>query len=83
TTRSHFQNRLVLVAESTQDAIKKLSNYQKTSPPSPLLIKERGEREIGLLKGTITTSKRPKIAFLFAGEDSTLMNLGWELYQTQ
>jgi len=98
TGRSHFQNRLVLIAESTQDAIEKLSNYQKTSPdfehPSPYQREGKtspdfehpspyqGEGMGVRLFQGTTSNKRPKIAFLFTGKSSNL-NVGWELYQSQ
>ncbi|MBE9216664.1 SDR family NAD(P)-dependent oxidoreductase [Plectonema cf. radiosum LEGE 06105] len=84
TGRSHFQNRLVLIAESTTQALEQLSNYQETSPPSPLLSKERGAGGgVRLFQGTTSTNKRPRIAFFFTGESSEYINIGWELYQTQ
>ncbi|MEO0684594.1 MAG: type I polyketide synthase, partial [Cyanobacteria bacterium J06649_11] len=74
--RSHFQHRLSIVVKSTQDAIEKLTNKTDETLCITSLHKD------SVFIGTIS-NKRPKIAFLFSGENNQYINMGWELYQTQ
>ncbi|MCJ8280230.1 MAG: polyketide synthase dehydratase domain-containing protein, partial [Rivularia sp. ALOHA_DT_140] len=74
--RSHFQHRLSIVVKSTQDAIEKLTHKTDETLCITSLHKD------SVFIGTIS-NKRPKIAFLFSGENHQYINMGWELYQTQ
>ncbi|MGD1805494.1 alpha/beta fold hydrolase [Dapis sp. BLCC M126] len=70
--RSHFQHRLAVLATSGNELREKLGNFHT-------------ENEIvGLFSGELPKSNRqPKIAFLFTGQGSQYVSMGWELYQTQ
>jgi malonyl CoA-acyl carrier protein transacylase len=69
TGRSHFEHRLVLVAES----IVELREH--------LLAFTSGEEIIGLVSRL--SSSHPKIAFLFTGQGSQYLGMGRLLYETQ
>lgn len=76
TGRSHFQYRLAVLAASGAELREKLGRLQ-----APQLLQEVGELTFsGQLQ---STSSQPKIAFLFTGQGSQYMRMGWELYQTQ
>nr|AMB48441.1 polyketide synthase [Nostoc sp. CAVN2] len=70
TGRSHFDYRLALVAESSENLVQQLKAFAT------------GEETTGLLAGK-TTSQQPKIAFLFTGQGSQYVDMGRELYATQ
>jgi thioester reductase-like protein len=71
TGRSHFDHRLAVVAESTEQ-------LQRT-----LFAFVNGKRTMGLVNGQVTSKKRPKIAFLFTGQGSQYVGMGRQLYETQ
>ncbi|GAB1545493.1 hypothetical protein NUACC21_81690 [Scytonema sp. NUACC21] len=70
TGRSHFEHRLAVVAESTLQLHEKLSFYAAGQQPS------------GLTHGQIQSKKPLNIAFLFSGQGSQYVRMGWQLYQT-
>ncbi|MEH1781706.1 MAG: type I polyketide synthase [Nostoc sp.] len=82
TGRSHFQYRLAALATSRAELKEKLLSLQ-----DPRLLEEVGDltREaLGVFSGQLqNTSSQPKIAFLFTGQGSQYVRMGWELYQTQ
>ncbi|WP_367997217.1 type I polyketide synthase [Planktothrix pseudagardhii] len=68
TGRTPFEKRCFFVAESNVELQKQLQTFVK--------INQRNGQKTG--KG-----EKPKIAFLFTGETSDFVNIGWQLYQTQ
>ncbi|MBD2523535.1 type I polyketide synthase [Nostoc sp. FACHB-133] len=69
TGRSHFDHRLAVVAESTQDLRQQLAAFAAGKNPG--------------VSGQLHNKKRPKIAFLFTGQGSQYIGMGRELYETQ
>jgi len=68
TGRTHFEKRCFFVAESNVELHKQLQTFVK--------INQTNGQKTG--KG-----ENPKIVFLFTGETSDFVNIGWQLYQTQ
>jgi malonyl CoA-acyl carrier protein transacylase len=71
TGRSHFQHRLAVVADSANQMRERLSAFNLN------------QEATDLISNVIQTKDRPKIAFLFTGQGSQYVGMGWELYQTQ
>ncbi|MEH1949611.1 MAG: SDR family NAD(P)-dependent oxidoreductase [Nostoc sp.] len=72
TGRSHFQYRLAVLAASEAELREKLGDFSTNN------------EALGLFSGQLqNTSSQPKIAFLFTGQGSQYIRMGWELYQTQ
>ncbi|MEB3357146.1 MAG: type I polyketide synthase, partial [Synechococcales bacterium] len=69
--RSHFDHRLAVVAQSLPQLQERLDAFQK------------GNLTNGGVTGTITSRKRPKVAFLFTGQGSQYVHMGRQLYETQ
>ncbi len=71
TGRSHFQERLAVVAGSTMQLRQQLQAFT-------------AETEItGVASGQVHKTKRQKVAFLFTGEGSQDVGMGCQLYETQ
>ncbi len=71
TGRSHFDHRLAVVAESTEQLQEALSAFAT------------GKETTGLVSGQVQIKKRQKIAFLFTGQGSQYVGMGRKLYETQ
>ena len=72
TGRSHFNHRLAVIADNKTELLTKLGNFRE------------GKEVTGIFSGQVANSiSFPKIAFLFTGQGSQYVNMGWELYQTQ
>ncbi|MEM9272462.1 MAG: type I polyketide synthase [Cyanobacteria bacterium P01_F01_bin.143] len=71
TGRSHFEHRLAVVTESSEELQQKLEAF------------ETGREVFGLVTGQIIRKRTRKIAFLFTGQGSQYLEMGQELYQTQ
>ncbi|MFB2977494.1 type I polyketide synthase [Microseira sp. BLCC-F43] len=72
TGRSQFNHRLVAIASDKVELATKLSNLKT------------GKDVTGVFSGKIPNSTgSPKVAFLFTGQGSQYVNMGWQLYQTQ
>ena len=71
TGRTSFSHRIAVVARSL------------TQMRSSLDAFAAGEAIADLVKGQVTSKKRPKVAFLFTGQGSQYIGMGEQLYQTQ
>nr|WP_322785848.1 hybrid fatty acyl-AMP ligase/type I polyketide synthase [Stanieria cyanosphaera] len=71
TGRTHFEHRLALVTESKDDLINKLINFQTDNKITRLNY------------SLVDKNNRTKIAFLFTGQGSQYIGMGYQLYQTQ
>ena len=71
TGRSHFVHRLTVIAESTAQLHEQLSTFAASQPT------------MGVVSGKSRSSNSSKIAFLFTDCDSSYLELGYQLYQTQ
>lgn len=69
--RARLPHRLAVVAESTDQAATRLAVFAG------------GENAPGILSGDAASQKKPKIAFLYAGQGYQYVNMGKELYQTE
>lgn len=70
TGRSHFDQRLAVVAASTSQLRAQLAAFSHGF-------------DSGLATGAITGKKRPKVAFLFTGQGAQYVGMGRQLYETQ
>lgn len=71
TGRSHFDHRLVAIAQSNIQLQTVLGAYAA------------GKKTSQLVSGKIENKQQPKIAFLFTGQGSQYINMGRQLYATQ
>jgi acyl transferase domain-containing protein/acyl carrier protein len=71
TGRSHFEQRLAIVAESTTQLRQQLKAFLAQSGTT------------GLASGQVQSGKPPKTAFLFTGQGSQHEGMGRQLYDTQ
>jgi len=71
TGRSHFNQRLSVVAGSTTQAREKLRAFIA------------GQEPTGIFKGQVLSTNKPKLAFLFTGQGSQYLSMGGQLYDTQ
>jgi amino acid adenylation domain-containing protein len=71
TRRSHFAHRLAVVAESTLQLQEKLDAFVA------------GKETKGLVSNFVQRKQPAKIAFLFTGQGSQYVNMGFKLYETQ
>lgn len=67
--RSHLNHRLAIVVESCEQLQEALLSYSK------------GEETPDAVSNSIQRNKRPKVAFLFAGQGSQYVNMGRRLYE--
>ncbi|MEA5621832.1 polyketide synthase [Nostoc sp. UHCC 0251] len=70
TGRVHFQHRLAIVAQTTDQLSEQMQAFQS------------GRKLAGLLNGR-TSQESPKVAFLFTGQGSQYVGMGRQLYETQ
>jgi len=71
TGRSHFDHRLAIAASSLSQLQERLTAFIQGDSPEVWAY------------GTITSRKRPKVAFLFTGQGSQYVEMGRHLYETQ
>ncbi|BAY95609.1 MULTISPECIES: type I polyketide synthase [unclassified Tolypothrix] len=72
TGRVHFNHRLAVITSDKAELATKLSNITV------------GKEVTEIFSGQISNStSSPKVAFLFTGQGSQYVNMGWQLYQTQ
>ncbi len=69
--RAHFSHRLALTGTSAEQLQGKL------------LAVMNGEEVAGAFYGHVTSTRRPKIAFLFTGQGSQYADMGRQLYDTE
>jgi len=70
TGRTHFDQRVAVMAESTAELARKLTAFLA------------GEDQAGVWKSESSVA-RPKIAFLFTGQGAQYVEMGYQLYQSQ
>jgi len=70
TGRSHFNHRLAIMAESSEQAKERLSAFSED------------KRAAGIFKGHLR-SKKSKLVFLFTGQGAQYVGMGRQLYETQ
>ena len=70
TGRTHFNHRLAIAVESKTQLQHKLTNFS------------RGQLK-GIAQGEASNSSNNQVAFLFTGQGSQYVNMGYQLYQTQ
>ena len=71
TGRNHFDHRLAITATSTEELKTTLADFQPDGGKSKFFYDR------------ITKEKRHKTAFLFTGQGSQYVGMGYQLYQTQ
>ncbi len=68
--RAHFDRRLAIICQSTTHLHEQLS------------LLTAGKQIPGIVSGQLSSKKCPKIAFLFTGQGSQHIGMGYQLYQT-
>lgn len=71
TGRSHFDNRLAVVADSVPQLQESLDAFLQ------------GQSSSSWVSNGVTSRKRPKVAFLFTGQGAQYVEMGRQLYETQ
>ncbi|MDZ8188308.1 MAG: type I polyketide synthase [Nostoc sp. ChiSLP02] len=71
TGRLHFEHRLSAIATSSVQLHQQLAAFAA------------GQQATAVFQGQIEGNSQPKIAFVFAGEESQYVNMGRQLYETQ
>ncbi|AFZ15518.1 6-deoxyerythronolide-B synthase (plasmid) [Crinalium epipsammum PCC 9333] len=71
TGRLHLQHRVSIVGASVEEIETKLASFY------------REEEAVGVVSSFISNPEPSKIAFLFTGQGSQYIEMGWELYKTQ
>lgn len=69
--RGQFNHRLAIIADSLESLQERLTTLSK------------GQTDAGIITGTVEKRSRDKIAFLFTGQGSQYVGMGYQLYQTQ
>ncbi len=69
--RAHFPHRCAIIAATTSEAREKLAALNQ------------GQLPAGTLSGELTSTDRPKIAFLFTGQGAQYIGMGRLLYDSQ
>jgi acyl transferase domain-containing protein len=70
TGRSHFNHRLAIISECSEQAKERLSAFSD------------GKQAGGVVTGHLT-NKKPKLVFLFTGQGAQYVGMGRQLYETQ
>lgn len=72
TGRNHWQHRLAAVASSREELVTQLAAFTQGN-----------KKTNNLISGQTATTPKAKIAFLFTGQGSQYVGMGYQLYQTQ
>ncbi|WP_293091572.1 non-ribosomal peptide synthetase/type I polyketide synthase [Moorena sp. SIOASIH] len=72
TGRMHFNHRLSVVASSVAELSEKLAGFSDSQEVAGVYLRQLP-----------TTTAQPKIAFLFTGQGSQIVNMGRQLYEQQ
>ena len=68
--RAHFPQRVAAIGASTAEVSKQLTAFGS------------GQAAVGVLRGQALHNSQPKVAFLFTGQGSQYVGMGWQLYNT-
>jgi acyl transferase domain-containing protein/SAM-dependent methyltransferase/acyl carrier protein len=71
TGRSHFENRMAVVAESREQLRERLEAVAE------------GQETTGVMQGQADLTRRPEVVFLFTGQGGQYVNMGRTLYEQE
>ena len=72
TGRNHYQYRMCFLADSAADASRKLA-----------MLRDNDHTPEGVFPGSRSQQQNPRVAFLFTGQGSQTIRMGYELYETR
>lgn len=69
--RADLSHRAAVIAETAEEMRDQLASMAS------------GQEALQIINGVVNTSEQPRIAFIFTGQGSQYVDMGWELYRTQ